>query len=157
MNVTYCLAGYTSSSKIDTLAALNRTITLSSSSPPLCLLHTYHTFPVTLPSSSLLSILPSPLFLLTFLFFVFIPPTVILPTPNSFSILFSPHSLLTSFDCTNHHFYKFSLYFLISRFLACILFSRWVERIYAVWIFSWNVCMNFGKSMSIRRRRLAGF
>src|SRR5699024_11086361 len=116
MNVTYCLAGYTSSSKIDTLAALNRTITLSSSSPPLCLLHTYHTFPVTLPSSSLLSILPSPLFLLTFLFFVFIPPTVILPTPNSFSILFFPHSLLTRFFLRIHIFYMCSFFFLFLRF-----------------------------------------
>src|SRR5699024_5619722 len=80
-----------------------------------------------------------------------------LPLLNHSSILSSPPLLFTSFDCTNHLYHKFSLYFLISRFLACILFSRWVERIYAVWIFSWNVYMIFERSMGIRRRRLAGF
>src|SRR5699024_1639527 len=108
---------------------------------------------------------------LHFVFFLHsaFPHPSIIPSPSSSSpfsvILFPPQIhfsilscplLFTSFDCTNHLTHKFSLYFLISRFLACILFSRWGERIYAVWICSWNVCMIFGRSMGIRRRRLEG-
>src|SRR5699024_2506080 len=105
-----------------------------------------------LPSSSYTSLY---LLLLTFPLLRIHHPSFILP--HSQIILNPLLSPLTSFHCTNHLSNKFSLYFLISRFLACILFSRWVERIYAVWIFSWNVCMIFGRSMSIRRRKLEEF
>src|SRR5699024_1236208 len=77
MNVTYCLAGYTFSSKIGTLSALNRTTTLSSSSPPICLFRT--------PPLCLLPTLrlPSPFY--SPLSFVFIPLLRhTLPTSTSF-------------------------------------------------------------------------
>src|SRR5699024_8743342 len=111
-----------------------------------------------LPSSVFFLHFRLPLLLLTFPL-LRLPPAHRHPLPllHHSSTLSSPPLLFTCFDCTNHLYHKFSLYFLISRFLACILFSRWVERIYAVWIFSWNVCMIFGRSMSIRKRSLEGF